>query len=187
MTLVYTISDAVGRLYVGSAVSHPRRWSEHRRMLRNGIHPNPKLQNAYSKHGESYFTFRVIEECHRGDLVCREQYHIDSLSPHYNIAKNARSSMLGLKHSDETKAKIGAANKIRNSGKKRGPHTDETKRKISIANSGNKSSLGSKRTKEQLVRMMGNKYSLGHRHSDEAREKMSISQKLRRAAEARDN
>jgi hypothetical protein len=41
--------------------------------------------------------------------MAREQHYIDTLKPEYNILKEARSR-LGSSHTDETKAKIKAAN-----------------------------------------------------------------------------
>jgi hypothetical protein len=99
-----------------------------------------------------------------------------------NTNKNVLSS-LGMHHSKETKAKIGASNK----GKK---HTEESKLKVSIGNAGKKRTpeaierlrllnTGRKHTPENIEKMrlraIGNKHSLGYKHTEEA--KRNISQK----------
>ncbi len=105
-----------GKVYVGSATrSFNHRKRRHLDGLRKGQHPNIYLQRAYCKHGEDVFEFKVLERCLPSVSIAREQFWIDNYhatDPNlgYNISKVAGSS-LGLKRSDETKAKISAASK----------------------------------------------------------------------------
>jgi group I intron endonuclease len=97
------VSCATGKLYVGSSKSIGRRWTEHRRQLKAKVHPSPRLQRAWDKHGESNFVFSVLEECVPEVLFEREQFHIDRLKPDYN-------SMLRVRViSKEMRAKMNAA------------------------------------------------------------------------------
>ena len=118
ITGIYKIVNTVnGKKYVGSAVDIKRRWQAHKLRLRKNNHHSPKLQNAWNKHGESSFTFSVIEECEpiKEVLLGREQHWIDKLQAcghnGYNIGKFAGSSMLGRKHSKEAIEKISIASK----------------------------------------------------------------------------
>lgn len=117
---IYTIRNLVsGRVYVGSATGFGKRWSLHRRQLKRGTHHSKLLQQSWNKHGEACFAFDAIEIIDRAlfpDKLAlrdkfkeREQFWMDSLyatcpERGFNIAKFA-FSVLGLKRSDETKAK----------------------------------------------------------------------------------
>jgi group I intron endonuclease len=66
-----------GKIYIGSAVNFPARWSHHRNSLRRGVHRNIHLQNAWDKYGEESFEFSVLEFVERIDLLRAEQAWID--------------------------------------------------------------------------------------------------------------
>jgi len=60
---VYRIVNTVsGTYYVGSSTNLYERWRTHRKKLRAGTHPNPKLQASWRKHGEAAFTFIILAE-----------------------------------------------------------------------------------------------------------------------------
>lgn len=99
------VCASTGRVYVGSASHYVQRKARHRADLRTGRHCNSKLQNAWNKYGEESFSFVEIEcVLDKAHLISREQYWIRRLRPWFNIAKVA-GSPLGVKHSEETKAK----------------------------------------------------------------------------------
>ena len=111
MSGIYRIQDKEGRIYIGSAVNLHKRIYEHRRRLKAGNHINPKLQNAWNKYGESYFTFSIVEIVEdKTKLTYYEQIWIDILFQSldkedvYNIAITA-NSQLGHKWTDEQKHK----------------------------------------------------------------------------------
>lgn len=82
---VYQIRcETTGKLYVGSSVKINTRWSQHRRALRRNVHSSPYLQYAWSVHGESAFTFSILEECERALLAEREQVYVNGLKPQFN-------------------------------------------------------------------------------------------------------
>jgi group I intron endonuclease len=57
--------------------------------------------------GYSNFTLEILEYCDSSDAIKREQYYLDLFKPEYNILSIA-GSRLGLKHTEETKAKLRA-------------------------------------------------------------------------------
>lgn len=172
---IYEIVNLVnGKRYVGSAVDFPKRWAEHRRDLDRSRHHSRPLQRAWIKYGGDTFVFRIIARCDRAELIYREQREFDRLPPEYNCCKKAGST-LGLRHSDESRAKMSAAQRARYAagkegnnkgrkysreicermaapkrGKKRGPMPEEVKRKLSEAKRGkpNLKQRGQKRSDE---------------------------------------
>nr|YP_009945062.1 GIY-YIG endonuclease [Monilinia laxa]QOE17426.1 GIY-YIG endonuclease [Monilinia laxa]QYB19857.1 GIY-YIG endonuclease [Monilinia laxa]QYB19942.1 GIY-YIG endonuclease [Monilinia laxa]QYB20026.1 GIY-YIG endonuclease [Monilinia laxa]QYB20092.1 GIY-YIG endonuclease [Monilinia laxa] len=63
------------------------------------------INKALIKHGYSKFKLDILEYCDPKDLVKREQYYLDLLSPEYNVLRLAYSS-LGYKHTKETMVKV---------------------------------------------------------------------------------
>lgn len=59
---VYTITSPSGKKYVGmtAAQSFEERWTQHRKMLRNGRHVCTGLQNAFNKYGAENLFFEII-------------------------------------------------------------------------------------------------------------------------------
>jgi len=163
---IYSIRNREnGKIYIGSAISLSRRFSEHLRMLKRGDHDNPHLQNSWNKHGEDAFSFNTVMFCSVDDLVETEQCFLDELRDEigsgqiYNISPTA-GSQLGLEHTPESRAKMSheqsgenngfygkrhskeSIEKMRKSHKgqvawnKGIPHSEEIKRKISEAKRG---------------------------------------------------
>lgn len=193
---IYTIrSEINNKQYVGSAVTVYSRWRTHRSDLRKNRHTNHHLQNAWNKYGEDAFEFVLLEECTVDQLIEREQYYLDTTPNLYNINKIA-GSWLGMKHTDETKAKISASGKGREV-------SQETRSKISAGNKGNSNWLGRKHTPEtrekisaaakahastdegratlDRARDMSTRFA-GRNHTPETRAKMSLSAIGRKAS-----
>ena len=63
------------------------------------------IYGALLKHGYSNFKLDILEYCDPEEILVREQFYLDLYSPEYNILKTA-GSLLGFKHSSETKAKM---------------------------------------------------------------------------------
>lgn len=152
---IYQITNALnGKRYVGSAVNLKRRWGEHLRRLRGGSHDNRHLQNAFYKYGDAAFVFSVLEPvANPAELIGREQYHLDTLNPEYNISRMAGSS-LGIKRSEETRRKISEANRG-----ERNPHygkhlSEQHRRRISEALKGERNHNYGKRLSEETRRKL---------------------------------
>jgi len=182
------------KCYVGSSsFDIANRWNQHLSKLRKGTHGNAHLQNSFNKHGEEVLIFSVLEVVETPEgVIDVEQKYIDELKPEYNLCPVAGSSLgikrtaefkqkcvdrlTGISRSEETKRKIGIANKISQLGAK---HTDATKLKMSVLRTGHlvsaetrekisKGHIGIKKSEETRKRM-----SEGHNNSDETRKKKS--------------
>lgn len=165
ITGIYTITNSKnGRRYIGSAVNVHQRWQAHRFRLRNGIHENSFLQRSWKKHGEEAFVFECVQEVEEtADLIRFEQDWIDRLWNEglYNRRRNAANN-LGINLTEETKARMSAAQKAR--AKNPTPGMIEGRKKVGLANTGRKASDETKK-KMSAAR-------LGREVSPEAIEKM---------------
>jgi group I intron endonuclease len=103
------------RRYYGSAVDIQARWRAHRDDLTRGRHVNKKLQNCWNKYGDTSFTWTVVEECSKNNLLIVEQKYLDQnfAEPKQclNIARYAGAPMRGRTATEETRRKISAAQK----------------------------------------------------------------------------
>lgn len=159
-------------IYVGSAVNLHRRFVDHRNYLRKGISNNKKLQNAWNKYGENAFKFEVIEKCDKNVLIEKEQYHIDTLKPEYNICPIASSPMLGREFTKEHRERISKALR----GVKK---SSEHNKAVSIALLGHELSeetrlkISETRKREKIGHGKKNPF-YGRKHSEETKKKMSI-------------
>lgn len=177
---IYAIVNKItGKKYIGSAVNLQHRWAVHRHELRKGIHHSVVLQRAYNKYGEDNLEYSILEYCAPDELIEIEQKYIDINKPEYNILPTA-GSMLGFKHSLETKIKIA----ISSLGRK---HSEESKKKISEAQIGEKNhAWGTKHTEEEKQKISNSckgktAYWTGKKHSEESNKKRSETMKAYRA------
>lgn len=178
------INEVNGKMYIGQSIQLKERERQHFNILKRNCHDNFYLQSAFNKYGKENFKWKILKYCKEKDLVKWEQcfmnyYNTTNPNCGYNLALRADSSRL----SEETKRKIGIANK----GRK---HTEESKRKMSETRKGFKhteetrkkmSKAQKKRSFKQTERLrlfnIGNKRWLGRKHTPEELEKMSIAQK----------
>jgi group I intron endonuclease len=158
---IYAITNVLtGTVYYGQSVNMTSRLLRHARNLRHRKHDNPRLQRSWDKHGTEAFTFKPLWIMPFGDLtkwevaciagrratggrcynmqdplrvepVCAETRAKLSLSKLGHQSGLGNKSMLGQKHTAETRAKISKAH----IGQK---HTAETRAKISKARIGKK-------------------------------------------------
>ncbi len=138
---IYMIKNTVtGKVYIGGTVNFDKRFGEHLAMLRGGYHHSLKLQRSYNKHGESAFTFSVLEcVADKNDLDEIEQKWIDKYAAHvsgYNMLQFAGRA-LGNKGIKGQKRSIESIKKqiAKNIGRK---NTKETLLKMSVAAMGKK-------------------------------------------------
>jgi group I intron endonuclease len=97
---IYSIDNAISKKsYIGSSVHIIGRWGYHKRLLRKNQHDNKHLQNAWNKYGSDCFSFKVLEELPKENLLYVEQQYLDfcRLIPHwfYNMAYDASAPMRG--------------------------------------------------------------------------------------------
>ena len=111
---VYAIENTINnKVYIGSSVNITQRFNIHINQLDQNKHDNCHLQSAWNKYGEKNFTFTPLEYCEKGQLLEREQKAMDIfkvVDTGYNIRAKAENN-LGVKYSEETKAKISIGNK----------------------------------------------------------------------------
>ena len=187
---VYKIQNSqTGDYYIGSSIDIHKRWIQHRNKLRRNYKDNPILQNAWNKYGEENFVFEILEECDRNEALRLETQLLVELQPYYNVATDSVAPMLGRKHSEETKQKIGRSG-IENAffGRRHSPEVIEKQR---LAKLGKKMSEETKRKQSAMrlgvpkpesfklkmsERMRGNTYgraSKGTKRSLETRQRIS--------------
>jgi group I intron endonuclease len=61
--------------------------------------------NALNKYTMDSFSLFILEITDKNKVIEREQFYFEKYNPEYNILKKA-ASILGLKHSPETRAKM---------------------------------------------------------------------------------
>lgn len=121
MSIIYRIEcTANGKFYIGSTVNKNQRWARHRKDLRAGMHKNKNMQASWNKHGEDTFVFSVVETVWDIPLLMQvEQRYLDACvgQPdcfnHNKFAdapwrgkSGAETPSYGLRHSEETRARI---------------------------------------------------------------------------------
>jgi group I intron endonuclease len=195
---IYRIYNVVTKKsYIGSSTNIAKRKIHHFYVLKKNKSHSPKLQSSYNKHGEHSFLHEIIELCAREELINRERYWIemfDSVNKGYNCSNDTYCATRGMKHTQESKAKMSIAQKTANQCPKRRlassirlikynktqkgkPKTKEHIQKISEANMGRKAT-DSQREKQRLRKIENPvKYWLGKKRSYKDIKKMSESHK----------
>jgi len=143
---VYKITNSVNnKLYFGvTQQSLIKRWQQHKC---NSNKKSYHLYNAIKKYGFEKFTIEVVFNCKtKEEMFSKEKeliykYKTNDNNFGYNNSLGGESSRYGCKLTEEQKAKISLYQKNRN----RTPHSEETKIKIGLANKKNKISEQHKR------------------------------------------
>jgi group I intron endonuclease len=155
---VYLITNTInGKRYVGqTTLSLEERWWQHCCKNSNCRH----LASAIRKYGKENFIIESIVEPPTIDLMNEfEAEYIEKYctrSPNgYNLTEGGRVPR----------------------------HSEETRRKMSLSHLGKKNNyvqvFTEERKEKARLRMIGNKNTLGYRHSEESRKRISESQKVR--------
>jgi group I intron endonuclease len=111
------INNVNNKIYVGSSVNINKRKNRHYSELKNGLHKNKHLQNAWNLYGEENFTFNIIQyNINKSDLIKLEQHYIDKYNSYdrehgYNICPVAYSTT-NYKHGDEIKKEMSISRKL---------------------------------------------------------------------------
>ena len=103
---IYLIScrlpDGHDAYYVGQSQTVRNRISNHTRSLRKGDHFNYKLNNLWKRHGESAFSFKLLESCSIDELDEAERWWLNETIGHprvCNLGIDPVGWMRGIKHS----------------------------------------------------------------------------------------
>lgn len=153
---IYIIENILNnKKYLGSAKNIKKRWYQHKNTLNNNCHDNSYLQNAWNKYGANNFKFSVLEEVEPEKLIEREQYYINLYDVcnkiiGYNLAPTAGNT-LGFKFSEESKLKMSLLKKDKPSVRGSYIMSEETKEKIGDANKINQ--LGRTHTEKTIEKM----------------------------------
>jgi len=146
-----------GRIYyyVGQTSNFRRRVAAHLSKLRAGKHHNRKMQFFWSKHGESAFSFSMIEECGPESLDRLEQWWLSEMVGSdyvFNYGTSPGAFMRGRKFTDEHRRKISEAL----TGIKRGPMSEGQRALVSARFLGKSRSEESRR--KQSASQTGEKH-----------------------------
>ena len=133
MVGIYSIKNTVNnKVYVGLSTKMGRRFSSHKRRLKDGTHENKHLQCSFNKYGKKAFEFIILEECIESMLFEKEKFWIAKLNTCNSIFgyNKTHGGEFGRLHSDIYKryAKL----------YKDRPISDEQKKKISETLTGSK-------------------------------------------------
>lgn len=176
---IYKITSPTKKVYIGQSINIKRRF-----VIYKGLHCKSQtiLYRSFLKHGVKNHLFEILEQCEIHELNDKERYYQDLYSVLNGKGLNCKltnSSDRNGKHSEETKIKIGIANKgriysseirkqmsLRNIGKKL---SKEHVEKISLANKGKKIS------EEHRLKLVY--FNTGKKYSEETKIKMSESEK----------
>jgi group I intron endonuclease len=162
-------------VYVGSSSNLEARLKWHTSRLVNGNHSNRHLQSTWNKYGADDFQFLKLEDADPAHLTAREQHWMDTLKPACNLSLAADSPMRGRHHSEETRAKLSAAQTGKPSGWKGRSPDAATRAKIADAARGNKNSVGRIASAETRAKIGA--AGKGRKASPETRARMSAASK----------
>ena len=144
ITGIYMIRCKINnKIYIGRSKNIKDRWKQHKKELRNNKHCNKNIQKDWNKYGQDNFEFNIIVECEEDKLNELERKYINeykSCGFGYNMTFGKDENGAEI-HTEETRKKIGEANKGKTRSeetkkKKRETkmgynHTEETKKKMS--------------------------------------------------------
>jgi group I intron endonuclease len=103
--VIYKITNIInGDFYIGSSCNFFKRYYTHVNHIKTNKQSCTLLVRAANKYGEENFKIEIIEECLNDQVLNKEQFYLDTLSPKYNISKIAGSN-LGVKRTLEVKQK----------------------------------------------------------------------------------
>ena len=112
---LYEITNIVtGMGYVGITKGRiKKRWWSHRKDLRTGRHGNRWLQKAYNKYGHDAFVYKIRQKCNSLEELSELEIKVlnEEKDRLYNIKEGGYKAPF-VKHTEETKRKIGEASKV---------------------------------------------------------------------------
>jgi group I intron endonuclease len=112
---IYKITCTINnKFYIGSSSDIKKRFGRHKYALRNNIHENKHMQNAWNKYGGETFIFEIIEITNNDNLIEAEQMWMDKTECFnheigFNVSEIAQRGTFG-KFSENVREKIQLAN-----------------------------------------------------------------------------
>lgn len=104
---IYLILSTINsKKYIGSSKNLKERLYDHYNNLSKIKHENQRLQNHYTKYGQSSLIYSILEYCEEERLEEREQYYIDTLNPWFNISRFSKRRKGDYKHKKKALEKI---------------------------------------------------------------------------------
>jgi group I intron endonuclease len=186
ITGIYKITSPSGKVYIGSAKNIKNRWYKYDTLHCKGQH---RIFNSLKKYGAENHIFEVVEECEFEQLYIRERYYQELYDC---IGENGLNCYLVA--TDEKPKLVSEETKVRMSKVQKGSikHTEESKRKIGEAHKGiavpeerkkkiSESQKGKKVSEEQRLRLAS--YNENRFYSEEHRRKIGESSKKYHASE----
>lgn len=111
-TGIYKITNLInGKFYIGQSRDVSTRWKAHTRSLSNDSNESVirmafakyNLREQVSKQGISgNFSFEIIEPCNEEQLIERESYYIQTLTPEYNVQRMGTNSIFPKRDTQQT-------------------------------------------------------------------------------------
>lgn len=166
VTQLYLITNTCnGKQYVGfTEIGLQKRWAKH---LKDSCNPQYPLHRAIAKYGADKFTMTSIyESLDRDHISSLEEHFIqifDTRNQGYNVALGGRGGDLGPA-ANQKRSQTVLNRSAEEAARLRETHRDSRKRAQS------QPAL----VEAKSLRMQGNKWALGHRHSEEMKLKWSI-------------
>lgn len=122
---IYKITSPTNKIYIGQSVDINKRFKQHKKMS-GGIKNMTRLFNSFRKYGPENHKFEIIEICNVDELNNRERYWqdfynvigVNGLNSRLTTSKDKSGydsletrlkrskSLMGHKHSEETKKKL---------------------------------------------------------------------------------
>lgn len=149
--IIYKITNLInGKIYIGQTIQSLKRRFNNHKATSNSDSPKQYIHRAIRRYGFSNFICEEIEKCSSSLLNEKERFWISEYKSNISeIGYNLDNGGLSIgRLSEESKRKIGEANRGEKSGWFGKNHTEEQKEKISRANKGRKL------TKEQISKMV---------------------------------
>jgi group I intron endonuclease len=158
---IYAIHCSVeNKIYIGQARNMEKRWTTHRRIADRKAHTNKHLQELWSRHSNSAFSFHVLELCAEEDLYKKEKFYLSLVPGEYllNIVRIISPKSEEYRKTLSENAKIAFKEGKRTVWIKGKKHTEETKDKIrkirtERKNTGGVKNKGRKHTEEERKKM----------------------------------
>lgn len=130
--------------YIGSAKDLSNRLARYYRVHELNRVSSSLIHKALLTHGHKEFTLYILETCSPEDLILREQYYFNLLTPIYNILKFASSSK-GYTHTEQVR-------KIMSETKMKDPKLISRIITLAKLNTGKKHSEEFKKLRSELIK-----------------------------------